>query len=110
MSPELEQRLRNYFSRPGDLTQALENWWEDFQHRSAELEFADKPMARKLYQAASLGLQRTAPNPELLAAAVHYLCDWDDEESDDTVLGLEDDAEIWNLTCQEFDWKDLMVS
>lgn len=109
MSAQLEQRLKPYFTSSGDLRQALNNWWEQFQQRSAELEFADKTLARKLYQAASQALQRSPADPQLLAAAVYYLCDWDDEEADDSLLGLEDDAEIWNAVCLQFGWEDLQV-
>jgi hypothetical protein len=88
----------------------LESWWQAFQVRSEELEFADKPLARKLYGAASTALQRPTENVELLHAAVQYVANTEDEEHDLlSPLGMEDDAEVWNAVCSELGWEDLKV-
>lgn len=110
MSPELKFRLSAYLGRASlDLQAVLDEWWTDFQLRSAELEFADKPLARKLQAATQQALSREASAPELLQAAILYLCECEDEEHDHTPLGLEDDAEVWNEVCQELGWEDLKV-
>ena len=110
MSPQQLQRIQPYLDKPlEDLAQLLDNWWTEFQARSAELEFADRPLARKLHAAAEQALQRQPSRPELLQAAILYLCECEDEEHDHSPLGMEDDAEVWNEVCAELGWPDLQV-
>jgi hypothetical protein len=112
MQSEILRRLKPYlacqFSR--DIRELLEDWWQDFKERSAELEFADKPLAQKLYRAACEGLGRDCSDALLLQAAILYLVEHDDEEHDlESPLGMEDDAEVWNAVCDELGWADLRV-
>ena len=73
------------------------------------MEFADKPLARKLHSAARQALQRQPCQPELLQAAILYLSECEDDEQDYSPLGFEDDAEVWNEVCDELGWADLKV-
>lgn len=103
-------RLQPYLGRPAiDLSLRLEEWWTDFRAGSVELEFVDKPLARKLYQAARQAVQRPTEQRDLLQAAILYLCECDDEEHDHLPRGMEDDAEVWNSVCEALGWADLRV-
>jgi len=113
MHSEISRRLKPYLGHQSssDVRELLEKWWQDFKERSAELEFADKPLAQKLYRAACEGLGRGCSDARLLQAAILYLVEHDDEEHDlESPLGMEDDAEVWNAVCDELGWADLRVA
>lgn len=108
----LQPYLKGTLVQLPELKERLQLGLQEFLHASRESEFADRPLATRLYRAFDQLLERPI-EPEswpATQAAALYLIDRHDEEDDlDSPLGFEDDAEVLNDLCEALGYLDLKV-
>jgi len=108
LAERTRRRLERYESEPplspAALNSRLQAGLQRFLSESHELEFADRPLAIKVYQHFQRLTQQDISTDRwpIVQAAALYLLDPDDDDNDLTSpLGMEDDAEVFNDLC---DW------
>jgi len=98
---------------PGELRTSVQAYVAGLRDASGTTEFIDLELATAL-EAASLALldrfdQLTTQQTTLAQAAIQYFVLQDDAENDLSVIGLDDDAAVFNAVVRHLGFSDLVV-